>query len=184
MRSLLSLLGILFAFSQVACATDNKKEANEIHWMSFEEVEAKMKEKPKKVLIDVYTGWCGWCKVMDKKTYSNDSLIRYVNEHYYAVKFDAEQRNPVAFQGKKWQYSSQGRVNELAAQLLQGRMSYPTTVFMDENFENPQPMPGYLEIFQMESILKYLGGNNHKSMPWQDWQHSFKPSWPTVNVNK
>ena len=182
MKKILLLLCLVVSVSQMACATD--KNDKEIHWMSFEEAEAKMKEKPKKVIIDIYTSWCGWCKVMDKKTYGNDSLIRYVNENYYAVKFDAEQKTPVSFRGKQWAYSTQNRVNELAVQLLQGKMSYPTTVFMDENFENAQPMPGYLEIFQMESILKYLGGNNHKTMPWNDWQHGFRAQWPTVNINK
>jgi thioredoxin-related protein len=169
------LLGLVVSLLHAAQATDTKN--NEIHWISFEEAEAKMKQKPKKVIVDIYTSWCGWCKVMDKKTYSNDSLIRFVNENYYAVKFDAEQKSPVSFQGKQWAYSAQNRVNELAVQLLQGRMSYPTTVFMDENFQNVQPVPGYLELFQMESILKYMGGGHHKTTPWEEWQHGFKAQW-------
>jgi thioredoxin-related protein len=169
-------LSILLITTQTACASD-KKGNNEIHWMSFEEAEAKMKEKPKKVIIDVYTSWCGWCKVMDKKTYSNDSLIRYVNENFYAVKFDAEQKAPINFKGKKWEFSAQNRANDLAVQLMQGKMSYPTTIFMDEGFENAQPLPGYLELFQMESILKYIGGNSHKAKPFDEWQHDFKPAW-------
>lgn len=169
-------LGVMLLTTHFACALD-KKESKEIHWMTFEEAEAKMKQKPKKVIIDVYTSWCGWCKVMDKKTYTNDSLIQYVNENFYAVKFDAEQKAPIQFKGKTWEYSAQNRASDLAIQLMQGRMSYPTTIFMDEGFENAQPLPGYLELFQMESILKYIGGNNHKSKPYPDWQHDFKPSW-------
>lgn len=168
---------LLLSTTQFACASGKTDNNNEIHWLTFEEAEAKMKEKPKKVIVDVYTSWCGWCKVMDKKTYTNDSLIRYVNENFYAVKFDAEQKAPVNFKGRKWEFSAQNRANDLAVQLMQGRMSYPTTIFMDENFENAQPVPGYLELFQMESILKYIGGNAHKAKPYQDWQHDFKPSW-------
>lgn len=169
-------LGLLLMGTQMAFASD-KKESNEIHWMSFEEAEVKMKEKPKKVIIDVYTSWCGWCKVMDKKTYTNDSLIRYINDNFYAVKFDAEQRTPIKFMGKTWEFSAQNRANDLAVEMMQGRMSYPTTIFMDEGFQNAQVVPGYQELFQMESIIKYLGGNNHKSKPFTDWQHDFKPSW-------
>lgn len=176
MNRLLMFLGFLLLTTHMACAYDKKNDAG-IHWMSFEEAEAKMKEHPKKVIIDLYTSWCGWCKVMDKKTYSNDSLIRYVNENYYAIKFDAEQKTPVTFKGKKWEYSAQNRANELAVQLMQGRMSYPTTIFMDEGFENAQPLAGYLELFQMETILKYIGGNKHKTVPYNDWQHEFKASW-------
>jgi len=174
MKKIILLLCVLVAVSHIVSAADTQKE---IHWISFEEAEARMKQQPKKVIIDVYTGWCGWCKVMDRKTYANDSLIRYVNEHYYAIKFDAEQRTPVKFMGKTWNYSQQNKVNDLAVELMRGRMSYPTTIFMDEGFTNAQPMPGYLEVFQMESILKYLGGDHHKSMPWTDWQHNFKAQW-------
>lgn len=176
MRKILLLLGVWVMATQMACATDKKN--NEIHWLTIEEAEVKMKEKPKKVLVDVYTSWCGWCKVMDRETYANDSLIKFVNENYYAVKLDAEIKTPITFMGKKWEYSAQNRVNQLAYDLLQGRLSYPTTVFLDENFQNAQPTPGYLKIFQMESILKYLAGNNHKTKPWEEWQHDFKAQWP------
>ncbi|RYY10995.1 MAG: DUF255 domain-containing protein [Chitinophagaceae bacterium] len=179
MKSIITILCALVLTAQVACAADKKDKAekNEIHWMSFEEAEAKMKEHPKKVLVDVYTAWCGWCKVMDKETYTNDSVIQYVNEHYYAVKFDAEQKTPITFQGRKWEFSTQNRANELAIQIMQGKMSYPTTILMDEGFTNGQPIPGYQKVFQMEPILKYFGGNFHKSKPYQEWMHEFKPAW-------
>lgn len=45
-------------------ATNTKKE---VEWISFEEAEKRMQKQPRKVWIDIYTGWCGWCKVLDKK---------------------------------------------------------------------------------------------------------------------
>ena len=181
MKKIILGLSVLLAFSLSACAqgkgnnTENNKEG--IHWMTFEQAEQKMKEHPKKVLVDIYTGWCGWCKVMEKKTYSNPQLIQYVNDHFYAVKFDAEQKTPITFMGKKWEYIAANRANQLAVQLMNGRMSYPTTVFMDENFTNPQPVPGYMEVYQMESILKFIGDDIDKKTPWKEFQHDFKPEW-------
>jgi len=179
MKKILLFFGLLIAATQMACATDDKKSGTEkeINWLTFEQAEAQMKVKPKKVLIDVYTGWCGWCKVMDKKTYTNAALIEYVNENYYAIKFDAEQKAPINFKGKKWEFVAQNKANQLAVELMRGQMSYPTTILMDENFENAQPVPGYMEVFKMEGILKYVGGNNHKKMDWNDWQRSFKAEW-------
>lgn len=175
------LLSFIMTFSLSACAqakTDNPENNNsEIHWLTFEQAEQKMKEKPKKVLVDIYTSWCGWCKVMEKKTYSNPQLIKYVNEHFYAVKFNAEQKTPIHFMGKEWDYVPANRANKLAIQLMQGKMSYPTSVFMGENFTDPQPVPGYMEVYQMEGILKFIGEGINKKMPWKEYQHSFKPEW-------
>jgi thioredoxin-related protein len=136
---------------------DSSKD-QEIHWISFEMLEQKMKVQPKKVLIDVYTSWCGWCKVMDKKTYSNPKLIQYINEHFYAV-------------------NASKKSNRLAAELLQGRMSYPTTVFMGQDLKSVNPIPGYLEVPQMEMILKYIGEDNDKKITWDAWQKDFKGEW-------
>ena len=189
MKRIVLLLSLFTAFTQVACGNNPKErgedvakdqevaKATEIHWMSFEEAEKKMKEQPRKVLVDVYTDWCGWCKVMDKKTYTNAALIQYVNEHFYAVKFNAEQKAPITFAGKKWEFIPENRANQLAVELMKGQMSYPTTIIMEEGFKNAQPMPGYMETFQMESVLKYIGGDHHKTTPWNDWQRGFKAEW-------
>jgi thiol:disulfide interchange protein len=56
-----------------------------IQWISLEEAEAKMKVEPKKVYIDLFTDWCYWCKVMDKKTFTNPSVIDYRNQRLYPI---------------------------------------------------------------------------------------------------
>jgi thioredoxin-related protein len=169
---------IALAFSLLnSCSFAGDKKDHEIHWMTFEQAEIKMKEKPKKVIVDVYTSWCGWCKRLDKEVYTNDSLIDFVNENFYAVKFDAEQKTPISFAGRVWNYSPDKRSNDLAVALLKGSMSYPTTVFMDEGFKEAQPVPGYLPLYQMEGILKYFAGDYHHKQDYTQWQHDFKPAW-------
>ena len=170
------MLGCLSIFAQ-----GNKKEVKSdqkgINWISFGEAEQLMKKEPKKVIIDVYTDWCGWCKVLDKKTYSNPQLIDYVNKNFYAIKFNAEQKDAFMFMGKSWTYQPKNKANELAIELMQGRMSYPTTVFMEKGFTEAQPVPGYLEVGQMEGILKFIGEGFNKKISWNDFQHQFKAEW-------
>jgi len=148
-----------------------------IRWMTLDEVQVAMKKQPRKVYMDVYTNWCGWCKVMDRKTFSNKHVIRYMNEHFYAVKLNAEQQDSIRFLGKMYGFSPEHRANEFAVELMRGQMSYPTSIFIEENFQNPQPVPGYLDVAQMEMILKYFGGNLHRSQPFDVYQKNFKGTW-------
>jgi thioredoxin-related protein len=164
-------------------APDNK----EIHWItSIDELQAKMQQNPKKVYVDIYTGWCGWCKKMDVSTFSNPDLIKYMNLNFYAVKFDAERQDVIHFQGKEFRFEPQFRANTWAVELMKGnnpnvQMSYPTTIFMLENFQNPTPVPGYMTVPQIEVILTYFGDNAYKHVKWEDYQKSYKPIWKTVS---
>ncbi|MEQ9230222.1 MAG: thioredoxin family protein, partial [Cyclobacteriaceae bacterium] len=73
--------------------------SQEIQWVSFEEAVELSKKEPRKLLIDLYTDWCGWCKRMDRDTYSQPEIIKAINENFYAIKFNAEQPEPVEFAG-------------------------------------------------------------------------------------
>ena len=152
-------------------------DSKEIHWMSLDDVQVAMKKEPRKVWIDVYTGWCGWCKRMDKTTFEDPNVIKYMNEHIYAVKLDAEQKDDIRFMGKMFHYNPEHKVNEFAEQILQGRLSYPTGVFMEEGFQNVIPIPGYQDVPGMEMILKYLVNGTYKTTQFDQYQKAFKPTW-------
>ncbi|MDC1355849.1 thioredoxin family protein, partial [Flavobacteriaceae bacterium] len=76
--------------------------AQTINWVSMDEALALQQKTPKKILIDMYTSWCGPCKMLDRNTFTNKDLIAYVNEHYYAVKFNAEGNETVNFKDQKF----------------------------------------------------------------------------------
>jgi thioredoxin-related protein len=151
---------------------------NGIHWItSMDELQAKMQQNPKKVYVDIYTGWCGWCKKMDATTFQNPSLVKYMNANFYAVKFDAERQDVIHFQGKEYRFEPQYKANTLAVEWLKGSMSYPTAVIMMENFQNPIVQPGYLDVNQLETILTYFGDNAYRHQNGQDYQKNYKPRW-------
>ncbi len=184
-RVLLALL-LLSPVLSFAGGNDKKKAAavapagSEIQWLSLDDVQVAMKKEARLVWFDVYTDWCGWCKHMDKTTFSNPNVVRYMNEHFYSVKLDAEQKSDIRFQGKMFAAPNppQNRApHPFATWLLNGQMSYPTSVVMDLNFQNPQPIPGYQDVKNIEMILRYFGDGHYKKTPWAEYQAAFKPSW-------
>lgn len=150
--------------------------AQEVQWLTVEDAFAKSKANPKPILVDVYTDWCGWCKRMDKTTYKNEVIVEYINKHFYPVKFNAEQKDSVNLGGQVFRFTPQGRrgYHELAVALLNGKLSYPTTVFLDQGFNMIQPVGGYLDEKGLEPILVFMAEGYYKSEPWEDFQAKFK----------
>jgi thioredoxin-related protein len=149
------------------------KESKKMNWLTFEQVIELQKTNPKKIIVDVYTNWCGWCKKMDKATYSDSSIISQIEEDYYIVKFNAEQKEPITFRDKTFNFSQQYRSHELAVGLLSGKMSYPSTVFLDENMDILTVVPGYMEPPQLSPILNYFGKNIYKNKTWAEYEKTF-----------
>ncbi|ARS35143.1 thioredoxin family protein [Pontibacter actiniarum] len=150
------------------------KKPEKIEWLSMEQAAARIKEEPRKVVIDVYTDWCGWCKKMDKETFTDPEVAKLVNDHFYAVKLDAEGKEPITLNGQTFQFKPEYKSHELAVALLNGQMSFPTTVYLDENMNMLAPVPGYLDAKNFSKILRYFGENHHKEMDFQEFEKSTK----------
>jgi thioredoxin-related protein len=157
---LLLLTGLLFIGSS---SFKNKTEIQSgIHWLTMEEAYAATLQNPKKTIVDVYTDWCGWCKVMDKKTFTNPEVIKYINENYYAVKLDAESKKSITLGATTYNYSEENNANDVAVALLQGKLSFPSIVYLDEEFNMIQPIPGYMDARAFHEIITFIGSDYHK----------------------
>lgn len=173
---LLGLVSASFIFIQKS--SDAKiQETEKIKWYTFQQAVEMNKKEKKKIFIDVYTDWCGWCKVMDKNTFTHPIIVRYINEKYYAVKLNAEMKDTIIFNNTTFVNPNPKvarSTHQLAASLLNNRLSYPTTVYLDENFNMLTQVPGYLKPVDIEPILKYFGDNAYSKMKWEDYQKNFK----------
>ena len=148
-----------------------------IKWMSWEEAVKKSKTEQRKIFVDIYTDWCTWCKRMDKATFQDESIAKYMNENYYAVKFDAEQKKAINFRGKTYEFVNHGRrgYNQLAAELTQGRLSYPTIVFLDEKINIIQPIPGFRAKAEFEMMMTFFAEDFYKDTPWKTYVKAYTP---------
>ncbi|WP_207513296.1 thioredoxin family protein [Longitalea luteola] len=157
--------------------TAGKEEADKkLQWMTLEDVAAGLQKEKRPVLIDLYTDWCGWCKTMDRKTYANKDVSSYVQQKFYPVKFDAEGRKTITWNGKTYNFNARHKTHDFAIYLTNGHLSYPTTVFIPVNGE-PQAIPGYLNPGEFELIAKYFGEGKFGKVPFDDYQKNFKSSW-------
>ncbi|MFK7774975.1 MAG: thioredoxin family protein [Saprospiraceae bacterium] len=130
--------------------------SSEIKWYTLEEALIAQEKNDKKIFIDMYTDWCGWCKVMDKKTFTNPEVIQYMNENFYAVKFNAEQKEAITYKGKKYEFIPTGKrgIHRLAYELMDKSATYPSFVLLDENLNSLGIITGYKTPAPFLSILK------------------------------
>ncbi len=176
MQTLKSLVllgaGLVFFLSMHAPAGLNKTA-----WITLEQAAQNLKKEKRPVLIDLYTDWCGWCKVMDRKTYSNKNVSAYLSEKFYPVKVDAESKSNYTWEGKEYRFNTRYRTNEFALYLTGAQLSYPTTVIIPPDGTAPQAIPGYMEPKEFELIVKYFGEGFYGKIPFEEYQKKFRSSW-------
>jgi len=161
----------------------DKLATQKINWMSFEEALAAQKKNPKKIMMDAYTDWCGPCKMLDKKTFHNAAVVKYVNKNYYAVKFDAEGDETISFNGQTFTNpnydATRDKQRNSSHQLSQyfRIQAYPTILFLDEKAEVITPLKGYFKPTQLEIYLKLFATNDFLNVKtpeeWAAYQEKF-----------
>lgn len=183
MKKSLLLLTAIMVITSVAFAQKNKNKADkkpekvEFKWYTFEEAYALNQKKPKKIFIDIYTDWCGWCIKMDSSTFK-DSIIRdYLARNFYPVKLNAERKDTVRYNGNIYVNPSPDKsrsTHQLAVSLLQGQLSYPSYVILNEKFEILNMLKGYKVAKEMEVILHYIAEGAFDKMTYEKFAATFK----------
>jgi len=139
------------AAEEVAQAVDIKaKQAaqlntNGLEWLTLKDALKSPQAGSKMMLLDIYTEWCGYCKLMDKKTFADESIQELLSDNFRLVKFDAESKDSIEMKGEMFGWRADGKrgIHELAAELLDGQLSYPTLIFLDENLKTIRISRGY-----------------------------------------
>ncbi len=155
------------------------QDEGELRWYTIEEVAKIKAENPnddKAIFVDVYTDWCGWCKRMDATTFRDKKVQEILGQEFYPVKFDGEAKREIELGGITYKYVPSGRrgYHELAAALLQGKLSYPTVVLLDAQFNMIQPIPGYRTAKDLLPILHFIGTEAYQTESWEVFSHNWK----------
>lgn len=148
--------------------------AQEIKWMTMDEALAAQAKAPKKIFVDMYTVWCGPCKMLDKNTFSNPDVAAFINKNFYPVKFNAEGNEVVNYKGKAYKNSGYNPANANKRNTshefsrYMGVNAYPTVIFIDENGNLINRVKGYRTPQQLEVFLKLFGTDLWRSITTQE----------------
>ena len=172
-------LVVLF-YPAIAQTEVKPEEKSLVKWLSFQEAFEQNKKQPKPFLIDVYTDWCGWCKHMMRTTYSDPSVSGYINNWFYPIKFNAETKDTIEYLGTKYFNEDTIRkrsTHQLAVKLLGTQQSYPSTIFINNNFQFVLNTSGFLESKKIEPILVYTVENVFRTTAYEDFKKYFEKTF-------
>ncbi|MFQ3297985.1 MAG: thioredoxin-related protein [Polaribacter sp.] len=152
---------LLFLFIFFGCFTiyaQELKGKEVLNIFTFEEVEELQQQTPKPILIFLYTDWCKICFGMKKTTFRNTEVIKLLNDNFYFVKLNAEEKKDITFLGKMFTYKPTGTntgMHELAAELgtIKKTIIYPTTIILNTVFEIDAQLTGLYNTRKMTDIL-------------------------------
>lgn len=156
-----ALLVLVAAGSLAAFAYRDDKDGKEIKWHNFPDALAKGKAENKMIVVDFYTDWCTWCKVMDEKTYGNEKVMDFAAKKLVMSKVDAESKAKTSYKGKQLSY------RELSAGF--GVRGYPATIFLTPQGEFITHVSGYIKPDKFIPILEYLEGGHYKDLKFEEF---------------
>ncbi len=163
---------VLSCFLLMSFVLNNDVElADEIKWYTWEEAIELNEENPKKLFVDVYTDWCGWCKKMDKSTFQDEDIVKYMNDNFYPIKLNAEQKEDIVYKGHTFKFVPNGRrgYHELAASLLDNRLSFPSFVALNEEQARITIIPGFMDANSLQPVLEFINDEKYSTMSYEEY---------------
>ncbi len=143
---------IILLFAVVSFSSFTPLEDDGLKWFNWNDGYPLAVKDKKIILVDAYTDWCGWCKKMDRDTYTNAEIIKKLNKHFVVVKFNPELRD-LTYNVDGVTYSA----HDFFAQLSRGENTgFPTTYFINPVKKSLMIDPGYKDPAAFMQVLDHV----------------------------
>jgi thioredoxin-related protein len=141
-----------------------------LDWRTANEASLLARTFDKKILVWIYTDWCGYCHLMEKKALSDPRIVDLINLNYFPVRLNAERKDRIEAFGTSFKYLPEKKVHELAYVLMNGRTQYPSIIILNREGEILTPIQGYVEADTLKPILTFYSRNLYKTMTWSEYK--------------
>jgi len=171
MKSLYILFFVALASFQVSGQT-----AEKIKWHTMEEALTLNAASPRKILLDVYTDWCGFCKRMDAETFNHPTIAKYINQNFYAVKFNAESSTPIIYDGHTYTNPGNGGMRRSTDHFDRalGVSGYPTIAYINSDLKIIGIVPGFYTAVNIEPLLHFIAEEKYLTIGFEEYEKTFQ----------
>jgi uncharacterized protein YyaL (SSP411 family) len=158
----LVVVGLIGFFASPDGSSPDVTGGKKITWHSFDEGMALAARENKKVLVDVYTDWCVWCKKMDKEVYTDDQIGRILEENFVAVKYNPESQELVTVDNQQ--------MNGGMFTQAMGVSGYPSTLIFGADGKPITKLDGFQETKGFATVLQFIGEDHYKTKSFQQFK--------------
>ena len=132
-----------------------------LDWLAFDAASERAAKEGKHVIVDIYTTWCGWCKVMDRETYGNSEVADYLKQNFVLAKVNGESSARIHWKGKE--------LTERQFAREVGVTGFPATYFLKPDSELLGGMPGFIRANDFILIARYVNTKWYEKGKLQDY---------------
>jgi thioredoxin-related protein len=127
----------------------------------FEQLDSLQKKEARPVVVFIHTDWCKYCAAMQNTTLQDKEVISTLNERFYFIYLNAEEKRNITMLGNIFKYKPTGNntgIHELAEQLARTKekVSYPTLCFLNSNYEITFKHPQFMNAPDLLIVLSKL----------------------------
>ena len=151
----------------------------QVKWNTIDQsAKVSVSKNEKLFFVDFYTSWCGWCKKMDKDTFTDKVVAKIMNKYFIPTKFDAEGDAAFSWNGVEYKgggVSANGRraTHPFAQAVLGAKMGFPSFAIFGPDRKLMTVVPGYSNAADFTVILWYFASGDYEKYPFEKYQAIF-----------